>query len=351
MPLSEKIQQINREISATVERAISDLRQEVSQRLRAGHDEILRRLDEITPELPSAFIPEELGAEAEELAHETARQVAEKAEEAAAQRASGARGEAFTAIRDALAGIDRARSQAEILAALLRESGRFASRAAVLLWRGTELRGWGGQGFGDAEPAIRDLAFAAAPGSGWARLGDGQAAVRLSAQAMTVALCLASLPPDARLLQMLPPILERLLLGLAWLWFINLFNFMDGIDGLAGSETIAVALGYLAFLSYAGLEDPFWRVRNAAVRALLAIGASIDEIDPATSPRSEGALSYIARRLGAKAPEPREIECPVPEGHPPPPARRLLQFPLLGRGQDHLREVGQGRPPDGHRWQ
>ena len=60
----------------------------------------------------------------------------------------------------------------------------------------------------------------------------------------------------------------------------------------------------------AALEDPFWRVRNAAVRALLAIGASIDEIDPATSPRSEGALSYIARRLGAKAPEPREIEMP-----------------------------------------
>ena len=58
MPLSDKIQQINREISATVERAISDLRQEVSQRLRAGHDEILRRLDEITPELPSAFVPE-----------------------------------------------------------------------------------------------------------------------------------------------------------------------------------------------------------------------------------------------------------------------------------------------------
>ena len=54
--------------------------------------------------------------------------------------------------------------------------------------------------------------------------------------------------------------LERLLLGLAWLWFINLFNFMDGIDGLAGSEAIAVALGYLALLTYAGLEDPFWRL-------------------------------------------------------------------------------------------
>lgn len=185
MPLSDKIQQINREISATVERAISDLRQEVSQRLRAGHDEILRRLDEITPELPGAFIPEELGAEAEELAQQSAtqaaRQAAEQAEQAASQRAAGARGAAFTEVRDALAGIDRARSQAEILAALLRESARFASRAAVLLLRGTELRGWGGQGFGDAEPAIRDLAFAPSAGSGWGRLGEGQTAVHLSA--------------------------------------------------------------------------------------------------------------------------------------------------------------------------
>lgn len=181
MPLSDKIQQINREISATVERAISDLRQEVAERLRTGQDEILRRLDEISPELPSSFIPEDIGDEAEEIARQTARQVAEEAERAASQRATGARGAAFTELRDALAGIDRARSQAEILAALLRETGRFSSRAAVLLLRGSDLRGWGGQGFGDAEPAIRDLAFAASDGSGWGRLSEGQTAVHLSA--------------------------------------------------------------------------------------------------------------------------------------------------------------------------
>jgi UDP-N-acetylmuramyl pentapeptide phosphotransferase/UDP-N-acetylglucosamine-1-phosphate transferase len=96
------------------------------------------------------------------------------------------------------------------------------------------------------------------------------AAMRLSAQAAAVALCLAWLPPDARVLQILPLVLERFLLGLAWLWFINLFNFMDGIDGLAGSETIAVALGYLALVTYAGLEDPFWRL--ALVIAASAAG-------------------------------------------------------------------------------
>ena len=95
-------------------------------------------------------------------------------------------------------------------------------------------------------------------------------AIRLGAQAVAVALCLAALPPDARMLQVVPLILERILLGLAWLWFINLFNFMDGIDGLAGSETMAVALGYLALLTYAGLEDPFWRL--ALVIAASAAG-------------------------------------------------------------------------------
>jgi UDP-N-acetylmuramyl pentapeptide phosphotransferase/UDP-N-acetylglucosamine-1-phosphate transferase len=49
------------------------------------------------------------------------------------------------------------------------------------------------------------------------------------------------------------------MLGLAWLWFINLFNFMDGIDGLAGSEAIAVALGYLLIVTWAGHDHPLWR--------------------------------------------------------------------------------------------
>jgi len=85
-------------------------------------------------------------------------------------------------------------------------------------------------------------------------------AVRLGAQAAAVAASLLVLPSEARVLEILPLALERLLLGLAWLWFINLFNFMDGIDGLAGSEAIAVAIGYLTFVTYAGLDDAFWRL-------------------------------------------------------------------------------------------
>jgi UDP-N-acetylmuramyl pentapeptide phosphotransferase/UDP-N-acetylglucosamine-1-phosphate transferase len=84
--------------------------------------------------------------------------------------------------------------------------------------------------------------------------------IRLGAQAVAVAACLALLAPEARVLPTVPISLERVVLGLAWVWFINLFNFMDGIDGLAGSEAIAVALGYLVLVTYAGLDGPFWRL-------------------------------------------------------------------------------------------
>jgi len=82
-------------------------------------------------------------------------------------------------------------------------------------------------------------------------------AVRLGAQAVAVAVCLTVLPADVRIFDIAPLLAERLVLGIGWLWFINLFNFMDGIDGLAGSEAVVVAAGYLAVLSLAGAESPY----------------------------------------------------------------------------------------------
>jgi UDP-N-acetylmuramyl pentapeptide phosphotransferase/UDP-N-acetylglucosamine-1-phosphate transferase len=37
--------------------------------------------------------------------------------------------------------------------------------------------------------------------------------------------------------------LDRALAGFLWLWFVNLFNFMDGIDGIAGTETAVIGAG------------------------------------------------------------------------------------------------------------
>ena len=72
---------------------------------------------------------------------------------------------------------------------------------------------------------------------------------RLVAHVVAVALGLAQLPDGALLFDGLLPLwTDRLVTAIAWVWFINLFNFMDGIDGLTGVETIAVAGGLAAAL-------------------------------------------------------------------------------------------------------
>ncbi len=67
---------------------------------------------------------------------------------------------------------------------------------------------------------------------------------RLLAQAVAIALALYGLDGAGPVFQgLLPPALDRLAAGLLWLWFVNLFNFMDGIDGIAGVEACSIGLG------------------------------------------------------------------------------------------------------------
>jgi UDP-N-acetylmuramyl pentapeptide phosphotransferase/UDP-N-acetylglucosamine-1-phosphate transferase len=55
---------------------------------------------------------------------------------------------------------------------------------------------------------------------------------------------LALLPRDALVFQgLLGLSADRIVTALAWLWFINLFNFMDGIDGISGVEAASIGLG------------------------------------------------------------------------------------------------------------
>jgi UDP-N-acetylmuramyl pentapeptide phosphotransferase/UDP-N-acetylglucosamine-1-phosphate transferase len=42
-----------------------------------------------------------------------------------------------------------------------------------------------------------------------------------------------------------------------WAWFINLYNFMDGIDGITGTETIALAIGTGLIMTATNITDPF----------------------------------------------------------------------------------------------
>jgi UDP-N-acetylmuramyl pentapeptide phosphotransferase/UDP-N-acetylglucosamine-1-phosphate transferase len=78
--------------------------------------------------------------------------------------------------------------------------------------------------------------------------------LRFAVQALAVAIGIAALPGAGTVFQhLLPPWLDRLAAGLLWLWFVNLFNFMDGIDGIAGSEAAAIG-GGVALLALAHLD-------------------------------------------------------------------------------------------------
>ncbi len=70
-----------------------------------------------------------------------------------------------------------------------------------------------------------------------------------------------------------PAALDLAATGFLWLWFINLFNFMDGIDGITGVEICAIGVGVagLAALgaSEARLIDPALALTAAALGFLV----------------------------------------------------------------------------------
>lgn len=75
-------------------------------------------------------------------------------------------------------------------------------------------------------------------------------APRFALQFVAAGLCLVALPAGCRPLPMLPALLETTILLVGLVWFINLTNFMDGIDGMtvAGIVPTAVVIGVLSQL-------------------------------------------------------------------------------------------------------
>jgi UDP-N-acetylmuramyl pentapeptide phosphotransferase/UDP-N-acetylglucosamine-1-phosphate transferase len=98
--------------------------------------------------------------------------------------------------------------------------------------------------------------------------------VRLPAQVGAVVLGLTTLPDDALIFQgLLPWVADRAVATLCWVWFINLFNFMDGIDGLAGTEAATVGSGIAVVALLAGLgPEPAWLGLALAGAALGFLG-------------------------------------------------------------------------------
>ncbi len=84
------------------------------------------------------------------------------------------------------------------------------------------------------------------------------ARARLSLHLLAACLGTLCFPPDAMLFGgTLPFALDRAVMIVGWAWFINLYNFMDGIDGITGTETISIATGTCLVMTAAGITDPF----------------------------------------------------------------------------------------------
>jgi UDP-N-acetylmuramyl pentapeptide phosphotransferase/UDP-N-acetylglucosamine-1-phosphate transferase len=78
-------------------------------------------------------------------------------------------------------------------------------------------------------------------------------APRFLLQAFSVALVIFALPHELRLAPFMPVVVERLLLTVGGLWFVNLVNFMDGLDWMTAAEVVPITaalsiFGTLGFL-------------------------------------------------------------------------------------------------------
>ena len=103
------------------------------------------------------------------------------------------------------------------------------------------------------------------------------AAAKLAAQAAAVALMLTAVPDDLRALPMLPSWIERGLLFIGVLWFVNLVNFMDGIDWMMVAEVVPITVG-VAVIGALGALPP------AALIVALALNGAMLGFAPFNRP-------------------------------------------------------------------
>ncbi|MGD9829664.1 MAG: hypothetical protein AB7E70_20770 [Hyphomicrobiaceae bacterium] len=93
-------------------------------------------------------------------------------------------------------------------------------------------------------------------------------AIRFAVHVACVALALSTVEPDVHILPIhMGFVIDRFVVALAWVWLINLYNFMDGIDGMAACDSIQMFLGFVLLGLLVGIE------RNSLIVAMAAIAA------------------------------------------------------------------------------
>jgi UDP-N-acetylmuramyl pentapeptide phosphotransferase/UDP-N-acetylglucosamine-1-phosphate transferase len=92
---------------------------------------------------------------------------------------------------------------------------------------------------------------------------------RLLAQFIAVGVVVAMLPGEMRLAPPVPLVLERLVVIVAGVYFVNLVNFMDGIDWITVAEVVPITAGLLLLALFGAV--PF----DSALLAAALLGATL----------------------------------------------------------------------------
>jgi UDP-N-acetylmuramyl pentapeptide phosphotransferase/UDP-N-acetylglucosamine-1-phosphate transferase len=135
------------------------------------------------------------------------------------------------------------------------QGGGIAVIVATLLaaWLGVSLAGRTAAGAPGDVLALTVAAIALAATGAVDDIRPLPVRLRLALQCAAVGLVLAFIPAESRIIPELPWWLERAGLLLGGIWFVNLTNFMDGIDWMTIAEAVPIAgaiilLGLLGFL-------------------------------------------------------------------------------------------------------
>lgn len=94
-------------------------------------------------------------------------------------------------------------------------------------------------------------------------------APRFLLQLVAVSVVIATLPDALRVVPPLPFAIERILLIIGGVWFVNLVNFMDGIDWITVAEIVPVTAGLCLIGTLGGLPP------SGIVTALALLGAML----------------------------------------------------------------------------
>ncbi len=297
MPLGDKVRQLDEQVATVVRRAMEDLREEVRKRLDEATEDLRRRLGEVAPELPDSFVNEE---DLQRIAEEAAAPSREALADAESRGARAAR----TALREAVAALDRATTQSSVLDALLAESSRFAPRAAILLARDGGIAGWDARGFESEGGAARAVELSATE-EPWSSVVHGGPARAVAAArcASLVSQLDSPMPLDGAVI---PLVLRDRVAALLY------------ADRREATESIDLdALQLLTYAAGLALETLALRERSSTATLLPAEASGApapapETVTPVEAELEEAAAAAAETEVEEKADEPEVWQAPEP---------------------------------------